>query len=224
MNNTTPLRLVIADHQTIFREGLKRLLATEPGITVVADTGDANDAVRLVREHAPDVLLFELSMTGSVDALKRLANSPVKTIALTAQSDRKILMEALQSGVRGIVLKESPTELLFKSIRKVAENQYWIGRDDVAMVIEAMRSQTQQMEAAKRVDRFRLTRREMDIVEAVSAGESNKGIAQRLKLSEDTVKHHISNVFDKLGVFSRLELALFAINHQLVREPQQLAS
>jgi two-component system, NarL family, nitrate/nitrite response regulator NarL len=224
MSNPTPLRIVIADHQTIFREGLKRLLATEPDITVVADTGDATEAVRLVREHQPDVLLLELAMTGGLDVLKRLVSTPVKALALTANAEKSAVLEALHYGVRGVVLKESPTDLLFKSIRKVAENEYWIGRDDVAMVIEAMRAQAQQAEAAKRVNKFRLTRREMDIVEAVAAGESNKGIAQRLKLSEDTVKHHISNVFDKLGVFSRLELALFAINHQLVGDTQQLAS
>jgi two-component system, NarL family, nitrate/nitrite response regulator NarL len=220
MTSSTSLRIVIADHQTIFREGLKRLLETEPGISVVGATGDATEAVRLVRELQPDVLLLELAMTGGLDVLKRLVSTQVKALALTAHADKNAIMEALHYGVRGVVLKESPTELLFKSIRKVAENQYWIGRDDVAMVIEAMRTQAQQAETAKRVDRFRLTPREMDIVEAVAAGESNKGIAQRLKLSEDTVKHHISNVFDKLGVFSRLELALFAINHQLVSETQ----
>jgi two-component system, NarL family, nitrate/nitrite response regulator NarL len=99
----------------------------------------------------------------------------------------------------------------------VVNDQYWVGREDVAHIVDRLRHLAQK-QAAPTANQFKLTRRQIDIVAAVVAGESNKGIADRLSLSEDTVKHHVSNVFDKLGVFSRLELAVFAINHKIVRE------
>jgi two-component system, NarL family, nitrate/nitrite response regulator NarL len=143
---------------------------------------------------------------------------PVRVIGLVSGADRETMMAALSSGARGVIGREATTALLFKSIRTAVTDQYWIGRDDVAVIIERMRRLAQQHETEQHAKRFRLTRREMDIVTAVAAGESNKGIAQRLSLSEDTVKHHVSHVFDKLGVYSRLELAVFAINHKLVKD------
>jgi two-component system nitrate/nitrite response regulator NarL len=157
---------------------------------------------------------------GGLAVLKKLATmpQPVRTIALAPTSDRDLLMSALQHGARGVIGRESTTAMLFKSLRTAVTDQYWIGREDVAAIVERMRQLTQQCEAEQHAKRFKLTRREMDIVTAVAAGESNKGIAERLSLSEDTVKHHVSHVFDKLGVYSRLELAVFAINHRLVKD------
>jgi DNA-binding NarL/FixJ family response regulator len=128
-----------------------------------------------------------------------------------------MLIAALQHGARGVILKESTTALLFKCIRRVIADEYWVGRDAVGHIVERLRRLAQQSEAEGHAKQFRLTRREMEIVAAVAAGESNKGIAERLSLREDTVKHHVSNVFDKLGVYSRLELAVFAMNHKLVK-------
>jgi two-component system nitrate/nitrite response regulator NarL len=152
--------------------------------------------------------------------LKKLAAmpQPVRIIALANTADREMMMTALSNGARGVIGRESTTAMLFKSIRTAVTDQYWIGRDEVGFIVERMRRLAQQSEAEQHAKRFRLTRREMDIVTAVAAGESNKGIAERLSLSEDTVKHHVSHVFDKLGVYSRLELAVFAINHKLVKD------
>jgi len=128
-----------------------------------------------------------------------------------------LLNAAMQHGARGSIRKESATALLFQNIRTVFHDDHWICRDDAGPALDEASAPAPQGDAAKG-KRYRLTRREMDIVSAVAAGESNKGIAQRLSLSEDTVKHHVSHVFDKLGVFSRLELALFAFNHDLVKD------
>lgn len=223
MNNSI-IRILLADHQEIFRNGLRRLLEAETGFVVVGEAGNGLEALRLVQELQPDVLLLDLAMPcgAGLEVLKKLADmpEPVRTIALTTIVDKETLVAALQYGARGVVLKESATSMLFKCIRKVIDDEYWICREDVGQIVEAMRKLTQQVNAPGPVpaNKFRLTRREMDIVAAVAAGESNKGIAERLSLSEDTVKHHVSNVFDKLGVFSRLELAVFAINHRLVKE------
>ena len=220
MKNPSIVRIVLADHQQIFRDGLKSLLNSEAGFVVVGDVGTALHTLRMVRELHPDVLLVDLALPGGgLNVLKKLAAmpEPVRTIALTGIIDHDILIAALQHGARGVILKESTTALLFKSIRSVIADQYWVGREDVGHIVERLRRLAQQSEAEVHAKRFRLTRREMEIVTAVAAGESNKGIAERLSLSEDTVKHHVSHVFDKLGVYSRLELAVFAINHKLVK-------
>jgi two-component system nitrate/nitrite response regulator NarL len=220
MKNPSIVRIVLADHQQIFRDGLKSLLNSEPGFVVVGEVGTALHTLRMVRELHPDVLLVDLALPGGgLNVLKKLAAmpEPVRTIALTGSIDHDMLLAALQNGARGVILKESTTALLFKSIRSVIADQYWVGREDVGHIVERLRRLAQQSEADVHAKRFRLTRREMEIVTAVAAGESNKGIAERLSLSEDTVKHHVSHVFDKLGVYSRLELAVFAINHKLVK-------
>jgi len=216
-------RILLADRQEIFRDGLKRLLESEPDFAVVGGAPSAAEALQLVRDLDPDVLLLDLALRGndSLEILRTLSATPhrVRTIALTNCIDKDVLVAALQHGARGVILKESTTALLFKSLRSVLADEYWVGREDVGAIVERMRRLAkQQDEAQGHEKRFKLTRREMDIVAAVTAGESNKGIAQRFSLSEDTVKHHVSNVFDKLGVYSRLELAVFAINHKLVRD------
>ena len=221
MANPSPIRIVLADHQQIFRDGLKSLLDSEAGFAVVGWAGSALHALRMVHDLHPDVLLLDLALPGGgLGVLQKLAlmPEPVRTIALTASIDQDTLVAALQHGARGVILKESTTALLFKSIRTVIGDEYWVGREDVGHIVERLRRLTEQCEAEGHAKRFKLTRREMQIVTAVAAGESNKGIAQRLSLSEDTVKHHVSHVFDKLGVFSRLELAVFAINHKLVKD------
>jgi len=221
MEYPSPIRIVLADHQQIFRDGLKSLLDSEPAFAVIGWAGSGLHALRMVHDLHPDVLLLDLTLPGGgLNVLRKLAMmpEPVRTIALTASIDQDTLAAALQYGARGVILKESTTALLFKSIRTVMADEYWVAREDVGHLVARLRRLTEQSEAEGHAKRFKLTRREMEIVTAVAAGESNKGIAQRLSLSEDTVKHHVSHVFDKLGVFSRLELAVFAINHKLVKD------
>jgi len=220
MEKPSSVRIVIAHHEQIFRDGLNLLLGSEPGFAVVGDAPNGTRALRMVRDLRPDVLLVDLAVPeGGINVLKKLAVMPerVRAIALAASADQDLLIAALEQGARGVILKESPTALLFKSIRTVLADQFWIGRDNVGPVIERMRRLAHQYETEKHAKQYRLTRREVEIVMAVAGGESNKDIAQRLNVREDTVKHHISNVFAKLGVSSRLELAVFAINHELVK-------
>ena len=221
MEKPSAIRIVLAHHEQIFRDGLKLLLGSEPGFSVVGDAPNGTRALRMVRDLRPDVLLVDLALPeGGLNVLKKLAIMPerVRAIALAASADPDMVIAALEHGARGVILKESPTALLFKSIRTVLADQFWIARDNVGPVVERMRRLSQQYEAEKHAKQFRLTRREMEIVMAVAGGESNKDIAQRLSVREDTVKHHVSNVFAKLGVSSRLELAVFAINHELVKD------
>jgi DNA-binding NarL/FixJ family response regulator len=209
----------MADDHQIFRAGLKRLLETEPDFEVVGEAGDGEEAVRITRVLKPDILLLDVSMprmTG-LEALRELEGD-VKTILLTASLATNEIVTALQVGARGIVRKESATQVLFKSIRCVANGEYWVERESVKDLVQTLRQLVTRSEAAAKQARFNLTAREMEILAAVVAGCSNKEIAKQFKLSENTVKHHVSNIFDKMGVSTRVELALAAMHHGLVAE------
>jgi len=211
---------VIADDHPIFRDGLRRLLEAEPGLKVIGEASDGSDAVKLARQLKPDVMLLDLAMPRQpgLEALRDLSTggaNGVKVILLTAAAEKHQIVEALQLGARGVVLKDSATQLLLKSIHTVMAGEYWVGREAVSNLVQYLRMQMQASNEESRQKKFGLTPRELEIVSAVVAGYSNKEIAEYFKISEDTVKHHLSNIFDKLGVSTRLELALFAVNQGL---------
>jgi len=216
-----PIRILIADDHPIFRDGLRRLLEAEPDLKVVGEACDGAEAVKLVRQLRPDILLLDLAMPRhpGLEALREMSSGPasnsVRVILLTAAAEKNQIVEALQLGARGIVMKDSATLLLLKSIHTVMAGEYWVGRESVSNLVQYLRMLVQSSGEEARQKKFGLTPRELDIVSAVVAGYSNKEIAEYFKISEDTVKHHLSNIFDKLGVSTRLELALFAVNQSL---------
>jgi len=219
MGTPEGIRVLIADDHPIFRQGLRTILEAEDGFVVVAEAADGNEAVRLARDFQPDVLLLDLAMPGvsGMEALAELAAAPtpVRTIMLTAAIEKAEIVKALQLGAAGVVLKSSSTDLLFKSIRSVMAGQHWIGRDAVSDLVQALRAQIGTTPEKPARERFGLTRREIEITSSVVAGLSNREIAVKLSLSEDTVKHHLTNIFNKMGASNRLELALFAVHHRL---------
>ena len=227
MKNDCVIRILLAERQEIFRDGLKRLLESEPGFVVMGDTGNAPQALQLVQELNPDVLLLDLALNNgdSLEILRTLAASRhrVRTIGLIDGAEKSVHKAALRHGARGTIRKDSATSVLFSSIRTVFRDEHWICNETSRPPADETRDAAPEGDVEAPSKRFNLTRREMDIVSAVAAGESNKSIARKLSLSEDTVKHHVSHVFDKLGVFSRLELAVFAFNHDLVRDIIDLA-
>jgi two-component system nitrate/nitrite response regulator NarL len=217
---TDTVRILIADDHTIFRDGLRRLLESEPEFEVIGEAADGSEAVSSARRLHPDVLLLDLAMprVPGIDALRELTSdsgSDTKIIILTAAIEKAQIVEALQIGARGIILKESATQLLLKGIRSVMAGQYWVGRESVNDIVEYLKSTAAGAQADAQAKNFGLTKREMEILGTIVAGFTNKEIAKKFNLSEDTVKHHLTNIFDKVGVSSRLELALFAINHRL---------
>ena len=218
---TQPIRIVIADDHPIFRDGLRRLLEAEPDLKVIGEACDGAEAVKLAHQLKPDILLLDLAMPRhpGLEALRDLSAeqqaNPVRVILLTAAAEKSQIVEALQLGARGVVLKDSATQLLLKSIHTVMTGEYWVGRESVSNLVQYLRIQMQSTQEDARQRKYGLTPRELEIVSAVVAGYSNKEIAEYFKISEDTVKHHLSNIFDKLGVSTRLELALFAVNQAL---------
>jgi two-component system, NarL family, nitrate/nitrite response regulator NarL len=217
------VRILIADDHPIFRDGLKRLLESERDFKVVGEACDGVEAVKMVRQLKPEILLLDLAMPRrpGLEALREMSTdtSSVRVILLTAAAEKDQIVEALQLGARGVVLKDSATQILLKSIRAVMNGEYWVGRESVSNLVQYLRGLVGSSSNTARQRRYGLTPRELEIVSAVVAGYANKEIAEHFKISEDTVKHHLSNIFDKVGVSTRLELALFAVNQALPFKP-----
>jgi two-component system nitrate/nitrite response regulator NarL len=207
------VRILLAHDQPLFRDSLTRLLEQQSGFVVVGGAPVTPEAAALAGRLRPDVMIVDMSTPAQgLDVLRRVR---VPTMMLAAAAQSKAQTAALQSGARGIVLKENATIHLFAGVRAVAANLYWLADHSTVHLDGGSR---QIAPRALRVGSgpFNLTRREIEIVGGVASAESNRDIAERLAIAEVTVKHHLSHVFDKLGVFSRLELAIFALSHGLV--------
>jgi two-component system, NarL family, nitrate/nitrite response regulator NarL len=214
------IRIVIADDHPLIRDGLRKLLELQPGFTIVGEAADGHEAVQRVKALKADVLLLDLAMPrmNGLEVLKELADTdaPVKTILLTAAIEREETVQALRLGARAVVLKEAATHMLYRCVRSVMAGELWVGHeriDDLMQTIRRMdRAGTGEGSPASR-----LTQRELQVIAAILEGATNKDIGKTFSLSEQTVKNHLSNIFDKLGVSNRLELALYAVHHRLLK-------
>lgn len=215
----TSIRVLIADDHPVVRVGLRNMLQTDPTIKVVGEARDGSEALELVRNLRPDILLLDLAMPNlaGLDALREITagNLETRTIVLTGLIDKRQVLEALQLGARGVVLKDAVVEHLSSCIRAVMQGRYWLEGKPVQNLVQVLRDLTAQTAPPPRKT-FGLTARELEVVTLITEGCTNKDIAKEFGISEETVKRHLTNIFNKLGVGNRLELALFALNHNLL--------
>jgi len=218
------IRILIADDHPAFTAGLRYLLEFEPDLKVIGQASNVADVVHRVLELKPDILLLDLRMPsqplakvsarGGLDARAavRRSGSITKTILFANEMEIEEIVEAIELGVRGVLLKSAATDLLIESIRAVMSGACWEGTKTVPTFHALLRTMGEELNRRK----FGLTPRELEVVSAiVRHGMANKDIALFFEIAEDTVKKHISSSFDKLGVSNRLELDHFAREHKL---------
>ena len=221
--STAPIRVLIADGHPIVLEGLRSVLKQEPSIEVVAEALDGMEAIDKTVHIDPDVVLMDLKLP-RVDGLTVLRNiqarAPRSKVILFASGDSKEgFVEAMKLGCCGIVLKDASPSLIEKSIHRVYAGEIWLDSNTTAAVIRQFASPSEfpaaQANGKSIRERAQLSQREREIIVLISQGYKNKEIAEKMFITEQTVKNHLHNVFDKLGVSDRLELALFAIHNSL---------
>jgi DNA-binding NarL/FixJ family response regulator len=212
---TPPTRIVIADDHAIFRQGLRKLFDEHPEFCIVGEASNGAEAIAIVTRLQPDILLLDLQlgdMTG-LDVLRRIGPEvQCQTIILGADIQRDDEMNAILLGASGIVRKYAASETLFKSIRSVLDGEIWVKRDAVKDLIGILRGPRSSSHSG---GQFGLTGRELEIVKAVVQGLGNKEISEALGISQFTVKHYLTRIFQKLLVNNRVELVLFATRQGL---------
>jgi DNA-binding NarL/FixJ family response regulator len=217
------IRVVLADDHPIVRDGLRKLLTLEDDIEVVGEASDGREVVHVVQETQPDVVILDLRMPhmdglAALQALQQIEKK-ARVIVLTASEDKNEFVQAMKLGCSGIVLKQTAPELIVKSIRKVYAGEIWLDSHTTAAVMRQFASPSDVMTGgcgtAKGRERSPLSQREREIVSLVAQGYKNREMAEKMFISEQTVKNHLHNIFDKLGVSDRLELALYAIHKGL---------
>lgn len=209
------IRIVLADDHPIVLDGLEQLFGTEPDLEVVARATSAEAAVRVLEEFKPDVLVLDLAMPGQTGlwVMEQAAARalPARIVLLTAHVDEQQLLEAVRLGVAGVVLKEMAPRLLVECVRKVHAGERWIEKHSVARAMDRMVRRDSELQRLTRL----LTPRELEIVRQVVEGLRNKEIAERLSITEGTVKIHLHNIYEKLGVTGRSQLILHATREGL---------
>src|SRR5271154_6588359 len=216
------VRIVIADDHPIVRDGLKKLLLLEDDFEIVGEAGDGREVLEKVQALDPDVLLLDLRMPNldGLSALQALqqTNKRTRVIVLTASEDKNEFVQAMKLGCSGIVLKQTAPDLIVKSIRKVNAGEIWLDSHTTAAVMRQFQTGTESsggQPGSKGRERSPLSARERELVALGAQGYKNKEMAEKMFISEQTVKNHLHNIFDKLGVSDRLELALYAIHKGL---------
>jgi len=213
-------RIVIADAHAVFRHGLRRLLESERDLRVIGEATDGAEVVKLARQLKPDLVLLDIPLDGcaGLEILYDLVTvtSSARIVLMTPSIDRSLVVEAFQLGAHGVVQKGSSPRVLLGCIRTVIGGQYWLARETLAFIVEALRELIPRGNANGSPKDYGLTPRELALIMKLVAGLSNKDLGREFCISERTVKHHLTNIYEKLGISNRLQLAIFALNHRLL--------
>ena len=216
---TTPrIRVAIVDDHTLFREGIKKILSLEQDVEVVGDATDGEEVLGLLNRCPIDIMLLDIKMEkiNGLQILPQIIDQypQLKVIILTAQVSLAESVKAIRDGARGIILKHAASEFLIKGIHKVIDGELWADSSTMTQVVESL-SRKFRVDGRPERGRKDLSERETEVVVLIASGHRNKEIASKLFISEQTVKTHLSNIFQKLGVNDRLELALYAMRNGL---------
>ena len=212
-------RVILADDDPLVRTAVSVIFKHHKGFEIVGEAANGDEAIELATRTLPDILILDLNMPlrPGLAALNdlRAAVPKMRIILLTVAIERRQIVEALQAGARGIVLKEAARTFLIKAVDSVLKGNFWVDKrplNDVSALVKELRSQSNAT-----TGKVQLTPREKQVVEYVVEGCTNKDIARTLCTSEQVIKNYLGKIFDKLGVFNRLELALYALDHNLAR-------
>jgi len=224
MSTVVPIRVLIADGYPIVLEGLQRVFADHPIINLVGEATDGMDAIEKAVSLEPDVVLMDIKLP-RVDGLTVLRSIQTrapksKVLLFAAAEHREEFVEAMKLGCSGVLHKDVPTSLIEKSIQKVFAGEIWLDSNTTAAVMRKFSTPGENVappppNGKTPRERAQLSQREREIIILIAQGYKNKEIAEKMFITEQTVKNHLHNVFDKLGVSDRLELALYAIHNSL---------
>lgn len=216
-----PIRVLIIDDHTLFRNGIKLLLQSQEGFEVVDEAGDGLEGVKRAKQHQPDVVLMDLHMPGTsgLEAINLMRDEvpQVKVIMLTVSEDSDDLIDALRAGARGYLLKNIEIDFLLDSIRRAAAGESVMSSQMITKLADSMRS-SQKDTTPRQMSPAKLSPREREIIIMLARGSSNKEIARSLALAESTVKIHVQGILRKLNFASRVQAAVYAVEHGLVTE------
>jgi DNA-binding NarL/FixJ family response regulator len=207
------IKVIIADDHLMVREGLKQIIELQDDITVVSQASDGEEAIQLINQYNPDVVLMDINMPvkNGIQALKELKqkNNPSKVIMLTFHQDREYLIKTKQLGASGYVLKDAEPQVLIEAIRSVGRNSSVIKPDAANSALNESDDTNDELSQSK------LTVREIEVLGLIAEGLLNKEIASKLYISEKTVKNHISSIFRKLDVSDRTQAAIYAYKNRI---------
>ena len=221
------IRVLLIGGQVIFRKGLRMLLDDQPGLVVVGEAANLADALNAARRQS-DVILIDLDTGGDagfdLTELLMVANG-ARLLALTNSNDSELHLRAMRLGAMGLVLKDKPIEVLVEAIEKVHTGQVWLDGAMMANLLGVILNADNAKKIDSETDKIAtITEREHEVIGLIAEGLKNKHIAERLFISETTVRHHLTSIFDKLGVSSRLELVVYSYKHDLAKPLVQLSS
>ena len=220
-----PIRILLVDDHAVVRAGLRMIIQNRPGMQIVGEAGNPQDALALAASESPDIILLDLDLGGesgmSLIADLTAAATDSRVIILTGLRDTEAHRQAVLAGAMGIVKKEKAAEVLISAIERVCAGDAWLDPSLVAGVLTEMTGAGKTRKDDPETEKIAtLTNREREVIALVGEGIKNKEIASRLFISETTVRHHLTSIFDKLSVADRVELLIYAYRHGLANPPR----